>query len=114
MLTRFLIFFCLLLAGCQVLPVAAPPEGPDVEGVVIALLPDQRALLRATFRTGPYPDTFFVNPGAQVLVRESSGSLRQGDKNDIRVGDHLRAWLTGIELRSFPPQYPARVVEVYR
>jgi len=30
------------------------------------------------------------------------------------VGDHLRAWLTGIELQSLPPQYPARSVEVHR
>jgi hypothetical protein len=113
-LTRFSLGFCLLLAGCSLVPATAPREGADVEGVVIALLPDQRALLKATYRAGPYPDTFYVNPGAKVLVREPSGSVRQGDKQDIRVGDRLRAWLTGVELRSLPPQYPARVVEVHR
>jgi hypothetical protein len=114
MLTRLSVFFCLFLAGCTLLPVSTPGEGPDVEGEVISLLPDQRALIRATYRARSFPDTFFVNPGAEVLIRESNGSVRRGDKKDIRVGDHLRAWLTGVELRSFPPQYPARVVEVHR
>ena len=118
MLARLSLFFCLLLAGCSALPATAPGEGPgeapDVEGVVIDLLPDQRALLRATHRAGAYPDTFYVNPGAEVLVQEPGGSLRPGDRKEIRVGDRLRAWLTGVELRSHPPQYPAWRVEVYR
>jgi hypothetical protein len=70
--------------------------------------------VEATFRSGPYPDTFYVNPGAEVLIRAADGSVRHGHKNEIRIGDHLSAWLTGIELRSLPPQYPARVVEVRR
>lgn len=114
MLSQFLLCVCLPLTGCNFASVSAPKEGPDVEGVVLSLLPDQRALVEATFRAGAYPDTFFVNPGEEVLVRESDGSLRPGDKHDIQVGDHLRAWLTGIELRSLPPQYPARRVEVHR
>lgn len=114
MLTRSSVFLCLVLAGCNFIAATAPGEGPDVEGVVLHLLPDQRALIEAAYRAGPYPDTFYVNPGAEVLVREPSGSVRKGDKNDIRAGDHLRAWLTGVELRSLPPQYPARVVEVRR
>lgn len=85
-----------------------------MEGRIIGLLPDRRALVETTFRAGPYPDTLYVNPGAEVLVRDTDGSLRKGDRSDIRIGDHLRAWLTGVELRSFPPQYPARVVELRR
>ncbi len=114
MLTRLSLSFCFLLGGCNVLTSTTPDERPDVEGVVISLLPDKRAKIEATYKAGPYPDTFYVNPGAEVRVREINGSVRLGDKNDIRVGDHLRAWLTGIELRSLPPQYPARVVEVRR
>jgi hypothetical protein len=114
MLVRSALLCCTLLAGCNFLAGTVPGESPDVEGTVIYLMPDQRALVEATFRAGPYPDTFYVNPGTDVFVREPDGTLRRGDKHDIRVGDHLRAWLTGIELRSLPPQYPARVVEVHR
>jgi len=114
MLTRLSVAFCLFLGGCNFTAATAPAGEPDVEGVVLGLLQDQRALVEATFRAGPYPDTFFVNPGAEVFLRESDGSVRRGDRNDIRVGDHLRAWLTGVELRSLPPQYPARTVEVVR
>jgi hypothetical protein len=111
---RVAVLCCILLGGCNFVGATAPGEGPDVEGVVLHLLPDQRALIEASFRAGPYPDTFFVNPGAGVFIREADGSLRRGTKTEIRVGDHLRAWLTGVELRSLPPQYPARIVEVHR
>jgi hypothetical protein len=114
MLTRFSVPLSLLLVSCNFISPTAQGEGPDVEGVVLSLLPDQRALVEATFRDGAHPDTFYVNPDAEVLIREPNGSLRRGDKHDIRVGDHLRAWLTGIELQSLPPQYPARRVEVRR
>jgi hypothetical protein len=114
MRARFSVLCCMLLVGCNLVAVTAPSEGPDVEGVVIHLLPDQRALIVATFRAGAYPDTFYVNPGTDVIFRKSDGTSRRGDKTEIRVGDHLRAWLTGVELRSLPPQYPARVVEVHR
>lgn len=102
----------LLLAACTPDGPTAPRDSADVEGTVLMLLPDQRALVAATVRAAQHPDTFFVNPGPDVLVRQPDGSVRRGDKHDIRVGDHLKAWLVGIELRSLPPQYPARVVEV--
>lgn len=113
MILRFALLLS-MLAGCAPDGATAPRDNPDVEGIVLHLLPDQRALVEATARTGSYPDTFFVIPGSEVLVRQPDGSLRRGNKHDIAVGDHLRAWLVGIELLSLPPQYPARVVEVRR
>ncbi len=52
-----------------------------------------------------------ISSATTVLVRESNGKLVQGDARDIRPGDSVHAWRTGIELRSLPPQYPvSRVI----
>lgn len=112
--TRFVLLVALVLTGCASEGPTGPRDSADVEGIVLALLPDQRVLVETTAQAGRFPDTFFVNPASVVLVRQPDGSLRRGDKGDIQLGDHLRAWLVGVELRSLPPQYPARVVEVRR
>jgi len=113
MIARILLpLLCLLPVACSM--ATLPSGSPEVQGTVISLLPDQRALIQATVRPPELPDTFYVNPGDRVLIRQADGTLRRGNAGDIQVGDHLRAWLTGVELRSLPPQYPARILEVVR
>ncbi len=106
-LTRVLFGFLFLPAAALFRPPHHAKER-DAEGVVIALLPDQRALLKATYRAGPYPDTFYVNPGAKVLVRGAQrlrASRRQAGYSSRRSSARI---FTGVELRSLSPQYPAR------
>jgi hypothetical protein len=108
-LTFFALAAFLFIAACS-LPTTRDEE-PDVTGVVLYLLPDHRALIESSSSDTSQPATFFVNPPGAVWVREGR-SLRWADESEIRVGDRLDAWLMGVELRSLPPQYPARRVEI--
>lgn len=47
-----------------------------------------------------------------VVVHRPDGSVRNGSAADIRPGVTVRAWLTGVELRSLPPQYPTTRIDV--
>ena len=51
---------------------------------------------------------------APIFVRRADGSLVRGALSDVKAGAELRAWSTGIELRSLPPQWSATRVEVTR
>jgi hypothetical protein len=41
------------------------------------------------------------------------GFMRRGGLDDMRIGDTIRAWHTGVEDNSLPPQYDATRIEVY-
>ncbi len=53
-----------------------------------------------------------VSGATDVLVRQPSGRLVLGRLGDIVPGASVRAWRTGVELRSLPPQYPVTRIEV--
>lgn len=103
-----------LVAACAGDVLGPPDEAPDVQGTVIGRMPDDRLLLASSVSSDIYPDTFFVNAGSRtnVLVLQADGSYRRGTAADASKGDVVRAWLTGIELRSLPPQYPAWQLEL--
>lgn len=112
MVIRASILLCAMLGACHGISATAPDEAADVEGRIIGRLEDGRALVEATFRTDAYADTFYVNSAGAIVLRRADGSVRDGDRSDLVVGYHLRAWLTGVELQSLPPQYPAWFIEV--
>lgn len=92
----------------------APEEPPDVQGVIVDVMPDYRVLVKSSVVLDAYPDTFFVNPRSdtRILIRQGDGIYRKGAITDLAEGDTIRAWLSGEELRSLPPQYPALMVEL--
>jgi len=50
---------------------------------------------------------------APIFIEEPSRSfLRRGGIDDLVKGAAIRAWTTGVELRSLPPQYFATRIEV--
>lgn len=53
-----------------------------------------------------------ISPTTAVLVRQPGGALVRGRLGDIVPGASVRAWRTGVELRSLPPQYPVTRIEV--
>ena len=100
-----------LLLSCGTSPVETKVDA-DVRGVIVGVLPDARALVALDPGHEPLPDTIFVNPGSVINVRTANGSVLSGGRGDIVVGARISAWLTGVELRSLPPQYPAGIVEI--
>jgi hypothetical protein len=54
----------------------------------------------------------WIVANSSVLVRQPDGSLRSGSAADIAVGTRVRVKTTGTEVRTLPPQYYARWVEV--
>lgn len=49
---------------------------------------------------------------ARVFVRRADGTLRLGGDSDLVVGAKILAWNTGVERRSYPPQWDATDVVV--
>jgi hypothetical protein len=54
----------------------------------------------------------WIVANSSVLVRQPDGSLRSGSAADIAAGARVRVKTTGAEVRTLPPQYYARWVEV--
>lgn len=56
--------------------------------------------------------TLLTSSAQRIVVHRADGSVRNGSAADIKPGVTVRAWLTGIELRSLPPQYPTTRIDV--
>jgi len=58
-------------------------------------------------------DTVVVrSEGSLIRVQGAGGAWATGATDDIQVGARLRVWTNNVELRSTPPQYTARRIDV--
>ena len=95
-------------------------DRPDFTGVVTIIQVDGLALRLLLDRLGfpegqeaPYEQVVVrAETGMVVLIQRANGSWAGGRADDIAVGDSVRVWHTGVELRSLPPQVFARRIEV--
>lgn len=46
-----------------------------------------------------------ASPETPIVVEGANGETRRGFLNDLRPGVRIRAWHTGVAMRSLPPQY---------
>lgn len=96
---------------------SAPARPPDLVGVVAEVGPLGRP---ATVRVGDvrvpaagYEAGVALDLGrAPIFVRRPGGALARGGPADVAVGAAVRAWSTGVERRSRPPQWDATWIEV--
>jgi hypothetical protein len=91
-------------------------EGPDFAGRVAAINPGGETMLVTPvefFTWESDADSVVLRPeGAVIRVQGPDGSGTTGSVADIVVGADLRVWTSGVELRSYPGQYPARRIEL--
>lgn len=110
--------FLLLVAlgachGDPTLPHTPPTEvGPIVaENIQWATLNGRRSILVR-------PDgaecgtAFIVRPATRIRVRNPDGTTHRGTPLELTIGRVVRAWSTGVVLRSCPGQTTAAVIEV--
>lgn len=114
--------YCLALAaaaataGCTA--GTAPPEGePDLIGTVARVRIESRpaTVLVTDVRvptTGYEAGVWLDVGGASIFVRRLGGRLARAAPAAVVPGAGLRAWSTGVERRSLPPQWTATRVEV--
>ena len=112
---------CAAVAGCAT--DSTGPGGP-VPGIISASVVDVRSsgdgftiLADGVGGTSGADDPvgrfYLITSRARpVLVHRTDGSVRNGTVDDIVPGVTVRAWLTGVELRSAPPQYPTTRIDV--
>lgn len=112
---------CAAVTGCAT--DATEPGGP-VPGIISASVVEVRSsgdsfsiLADSVGGTSDADDPesrfYLITSRAQrVLVHHPDGSVRNGSVDDIVPGVTVRAWLTGVELRSLPPQYPTTRIDV--
>ena len=110
------------VGGCAARGTAPPAGEPDLVGTVAATAVERPPA------AGPVTDvlvTDVVVPAsgydagvrlhlhdARVVVRRPGGRLERASRAAVVPGAALRAWTTGVELRSLPPQWTATYVEV--
>jgi hypothetical protein len=103
--------------------VSDPDEAdPDLSGVLERTnpLPEWLNLVvsRTDIEVGADEDSLsryaWVRAGPQtdVIFQSVDSRWRAGSSADIPLGAVLRVWTTGVEMRSLPPQYIARRIEV--
>jgi hypothetical protein len=65
------------------------------------------------FTTG---DTVWIRVGAltAVFLRAADSTLARADTAYPEIGETIQVWHTGVELRSYPPQYSATRLEIFR
>jgi hypothetical protein len=109
-----------LLAGCGALTTETAERRPDlVSARVVAVGPVRvyTAVLVDTAGRVENPMDMAgryylqVGPETRVYTRTPAGGLQGSNVSELRPGDAVRAWRTGVELRSAPPQYPVTRVE---
>jgi len=98
---------------------APPTDGePELIGTVASVRWSGRptTVLITNLRT---PDTSYYPRGvaldvgrAAIFVRGRDATFRRATSADVVVGATIRAWSTGVELRSLPPQWEAVRVEL--
>lgn len=113
--------FCvlvLLLGSCS--DVSGLESGDaDLDGVITAVFNrDGVVRLRVGDLTQPAQGYGQIDLGvgddARIVVQTASGGRSLGRSADLVVGVRIRAWSTGIELRSLPAQWEATQVEIVR
>jgi len=110
----------LAVSGCRGVAVPDEPEsGPDLDGIVGPVgtpeRPQRVHVVDVAVPERGYDAGVILDLGsAPIFVRQADGTLARGELSDVRPGVRLRAWSTGVELRSLPPQWSATRVEVVR
>ena len=103
-------------AGCA--GGSAPPAGePDLVGTVagtaVATRPATVVVTDVRVPAAGYDAGVWLDVGgARVVVRRPGGGLEPASRAALVPGAALRAWSTGVERRSLPPQWTATYVEV--
>jgi hypothetical protein len=117
---QFRTVFAAALAAAAACAAATAPNAADaITGTVTARAPGADDLVplagarRATGTSAGSAGRLLLRVGgAAVYVRERDGALRRATPAAAVAGATVRAWPTGAELRSDPPQYPVTRVEI--
>lgn len=81
------------------------PESPDFPARLLVNRPDPGSADRTIVHVGPRTD---------IRIVQSGGAARPATAEELRTGDEVRVWTTGVELRSYPGQVFAVRIEVLR
>lgn len=107
------------LAACAGEP-AMPASDAEVTGTITDFrqsgTPDHPLQMVVT-GTEPEPRdraVVYLRRGTEVSIAEEGGRVRRGSVDDLRQGDRVQVWTTGVELRSYPVQVFAVRVHVLR
>lgn len=115
-----LVVATVLLAGCGALTTETAEPRPDLVSARVVAVGHvstyTAVLVDSAGRVEDPTDTvgryyLQVGPGTRVYTRTPGGGLRASEVSALRSGDAVRAWRTGVELRSAPPQYPVSRIE---
>ena len=105
--------------GCTTEPKVA--DFADLAGEVVSIRPQAantsaRALIRGAYLTNPQDivSEFDVHVGGRIYVEDARKRLLPASQSEIREGDRVRVWTTGVELRSLPPQVFSQIIIVER
>jgi hypothetical protein len=106
-----------LAAGCAH-PTAL--DNPSFEGVIlesVTHLPTSAspARIQVTVDAATRYDSVGLHiwPDTEIVIR-ANGSFRRGSPSDLIEGARYRAWHDGTEMRSYPPQYRATRIEIWK
>jgi hypothetical protein len=109
----------LLAAACSAGAVQPGDPRPDVVVATVVSVEPPSAYTRVLVDTAgraaegnPAPRFYLVVSDETAVVVRRPGLARRGRVGDIQPGARVRAWRTGVELRSLPPQYPTTRIEV--
>jgi hypothetical protein len=101
-------------AGCTS-SLAPPSPDPQIVGSVVATdwagLSVYVRVRRETPVNGVSEVMVRIDPGVTVVARTADG-LEDAAATDLRLGDIVAIWHSGVELRSNPPGYFATFVEI--
>jgi hypothetical protein len=107
----------LFAAGCSTATASGVWDSPDLVGTVADVTGDaseRRVLVHdVVMPASGYSaiDLFLSWPGgvgnAQVYFLQRDGRILRGTDLQIQPGSRLRAWTSGLERRSMPPQWDA-------
>jgi hypothetical protein len=114
----------LVAAACSSGAVQPGDPRPDVVVATVVAVEPPSAFTRVLVDTAgrstaggaaagnPAPRFYLIVSGETVVVVRRAGFARRGSVGEIQPGARVRAWRTGVELRSLPPQYPTTRIEV--
>jgi hypothetical protein len=90
-----------------------PSDEPNIVGTVVAVERRGPAVeVRVSRLTADGVDDVLVHIGGAPVVARAPDGLHQYLPTDVSTGQVVAVWDTGVELRSLPPQYFARFVEI--
>ena len=113
-----LLLLAIVVAACARHPSLADSDA-EYSGVLSELLPGGAAgtrflIVNATHAEPRDRAIVSVPASAEVRIVEAGGRMRSASAGDLRVGDRLDVWTTGVELRSYPVQVQAVRVHILR